>query len=563
MKKMLRTFSIILLCTIITAISLSGCGKISTNDPAGQGTQEGTTHSGTSETSSSSKPASIVDNSKLTKVTVFADMDPSAKETCKDLNDNEAFKEFERRTGVHVEWIHPTEVNQQFTLMIASGQYPDVIMYSWKTAPGGVVKYAQDGVILKLNDLVKNYAPDLVRLLNENPGAEKDLTDSEGDIYYLPRLILTPESNIFKGPLIRRDWLEKLNLKTPTNTNELYEVLKAFRDNDPNGNGKQDEWGMSGGCYVDGGGFISTAAFSIGVISWVWDVHYDFYLKDGQVKYGPIEPAFKEALAYTNKLYNEKLLDPDYLVNDRTKLDAKVMNDQVGFVFHYQPTKFITSMADKNPDFDIVGIPYLSGPDGQKGIYDSSLIQTMSAEGFAITTSCKYPEEVMKWLNYGYSDEGNLLFNFGMEGKSYTMKDGIPTYTDVILKNPDGLAPGTALSKWTMGISKWTSVQDVEVFRQYVMTDYSRESITAWASSIDYDPFSKILPAIEKMPDKAERFTAIMTDIKTYVAEMTDKFVLGKEPLDKYDEFVDKLKKMNIEEAIQIQQEAFEMYKTK
>lgn len=563
MKRMLKkSVSIILLSILIASITLSGCGNTNVPAPGNQGTVA-TPTPGSNTEQNQDKPASIVDNSKLTKVTVFADIDPTVKETCKDLNDNEAFKELEKRTGVHAEWIHPTEVNQQFTLLIASGQYPDVIMYNWKAAPGGVVKYAQDGVILKLNDLVRDYAPDLSAILEKYPGVHRDLTDANGDIYYLPRLFLHPEANIFKGPLIRRDWLEKLNLEVPTNVNELYEVLKAFRDRDPNGNNKQDEWAMSGGCYADGGGFISTAAFSVGMLSWAWDVHYDFYLKDGQVKFGPIEPAFKEALAFANKLYNEKLLDPDYLVNDRSKLDAKVMNDQVGFLFHYQPTNFLRNMAEKNPEFDLVGIPYLKGLDGQKGDFDSSLIQTMSPDGIAITTSAKYPEEVMKWLNYGYTEEGHKLFNFGIEGESYVMKDGVPTYTDTIMKNPDGLSLGAALSKWTMGVSKWAVAQDIQVFRQYVMTDYSRESIQAWADSVDFDPFERILPAIEKTPEKAERYTAIMTDVKTYVAEMTDKFVFGKESLDKYDEFVNKLKQMNIEEAIQIQQEAYEMYKSK
>ena len=296
------------------------------------------------------------------------------------------------------------------------------------------------------------------------------------------------------------------------------------------------------------------------MISWAWDVHYDFYLKDGQVKYGPLEPGFKEALAFTNKLYNEKLLDPDYVVNDRSKLDAKVKNDQVGFLFHYQPTQFLKAMEEVNPDFDLVCIPYLAGPNGQMGNYDSSLIQTMSPDGIAITTKAKYPEEVMKWLNYGYSEEGNMLFNFGIEGKSYVIKDGIPTYTDTIMNNPDGLSLGGALSKWTMGISKWAMVQDVQVFRQYVMTDYSRDSITQWPARLILTPLQN--PAALKKPKKPKD-TRRSWRVKTYVAEITDNFLFCKEPLEKYDDFISKLKQMNIDEAIQIQQEAYEMYKAK
>lgn len=565
MQKCVKRFSILMLSLVLLLTMVTGCNKLDLSS----GTSSNTTTASSSGTtagtgSSAEEKTSIVDNSKLSEVTVFADMDPATKQTCKDLNDHEVFKELEKRTGVKVNWIHPTEVHQQFTLLVASGSYPDVIMYHWKDAPGGVAKYEQDGVILKLNDLIKDYAPDFARILDEYPAVKKDISDPEGNLYYLARLILTPESNIFKGPLIRRDWLEKLNLNVPTNVDELYDVLIAFRDGDPNGNNKKDEWGMSGGCYADGGGFMSSAAFSVGMITWAWGIDRAFYIDNGQIKFGPLQPEFKEVLMYMNKLKNEGLLDPDYLLNDRSKLDAKVMNEQVGFLFHYQPTNFLTKMADVNPEFDLVGIPYLSGPNGQKGNYDPSLIQKTSADGLiAITTSAKYPEEIMKWLNYGYTEEGNLLFNFGIEGESYNIVNGVPTYTDLIKNNPDGLALNVALGKWTMGISKWASVQDVEVFRQYTVTDYSRESIQAWASSIDFDPNERILPTLERSPEDAEKYSAIWIELKTYVEQMTDRFIFGKESFDNYDAFLDTIKSLKVEEALKLQQQAYDRFMAK
>ena len=564
MQRFMKGISIITLILLIVTGTIAGCG--SSNTAGSTSSAASNTAAATAAGSSSAGPAStsIVDSSKLTKLSVFAAMDPATAQSCKELNDCEVFKELEKRTGVHVDWIHPTDVDQQFNLMVASGKYPDLIKYNWKGVKGGAAKYAQDGVILKLNDLIKNYAAGLNSVISKYPIVSKEMTDALGDMYYLPELIVTPENNIYKGPVIRKDWLEKLNLSVPADVNQLYEVLKAFKEKDPNGNGKADEWGMSGACNLTGGGFMTTSAHSIGHLSWAWDTNTGFYLKDGKVKYGPMEPEFGDALKYTNKLYAEGLLDPDYIVNDRSKLDAKVMNDQVGFCFHYQPTNFMTQMAGKEPNFNIAGIPYLKGPGGQKGDYDGSLIQTVVNDGcMAITTACKYPEEAMKWLDYCYSEEGNLLFNFGIENKSYTMQNGVPTYTDLILHNPDGLTSSVALGKWSMSVCKWSIIQDVNYFRQYVVTDYSRDSIKAWIDSVDFDPFEKILPVVEKSPEDTETYTAIMADIETYVAEMTDKFVLGKESFNNYDNFVQTLKNMKIEEAIALQQTGYDKYESK
>ena len=153
--------------------------------------------------------------------------------------------------------------------------------------------------------------------MNEYPQIKRDIVDAEGDMYYVPHFVLTPENNIFKGPLIREDWLVKLGLEVPETVDELYNVLVAFRDGDPNGNNEKDEWAMSGA-----GAFTSSGAHSPGQLSWAWDTTPSFYLRDGKVQYGPLDPQFKDALAFMNKLYNEGLLDPDYIVMGRSQLDA-------------------------------------------------------------------------------------------------------------------------------------------------------------------------------------------------------------------------------------------------
>jgi putative aldouronate transport system substrate-binding protein len=548
-----------LMCIVLLFGTMAGCKKA--EDGSGQTaatreTEKATTKDGATE-KAAEEPTTIVDNTKLKEITIFTEMDPATAQSCRDLNDHEVFKELERRTGVRVNWIHPTSP-EQFDLMIASGvsNLPDLIRHNWPGIAGGPAKYCNDGIIIKLNDLIPEYAPNFAKLMEEYPAVKMASVDAYGDFYFMPMVKIDAEVNVYKGLLVRQDWMEKLNIETPTDIDSFYEALVRMRDGDPNGNGEKDEWAFSGA-----GSVTSTSAHSIGRLLWSWNTTTGFHLEDGKVVFGPITPQFKEGLMFLNKLYEEGLLDPDYLLLDRSKLDAKVMDDKVAFFYHYQPTNFMTLMADKDPEFEVLGIPYLKAPDGTYGNYDSSLVETVVGAGcVAITAACKYPEEALKWLDYGYSYEGNILLNFGIEGKSYVMEDGIPKYTDLILNNPEGLTKSVAHGKWSLSVNKWAMIQDVEYYRQYVVTDYSRKSIANWAASIDFDPYQRMLPAIPRTPEESEQIAAIMTEVNTYKDEMCDKFVLGKEDFSNYDNFVETIKKLNIDEAIRLTQVAYDRY---
>lgn len=558
MRKKVCLSIALLVCIMLLFGTMAGCQKTGDGDgktTTTQGAAKSTTK-GTATEKATEGPTTIVDNSKLKELTIFTEMDPATAQSCKDLNDHEVFKELERLTGVHVNWIHPTSP-EQFDLMINSGisNLPDLIRWNWPGISGGPAKYFEDGFIIKLNDLIPEYAPNFTKLMEEYPAVRLASMDANGDFYFMPMVKIDAEVNVFKGLLVRQDWMEKLKIDTPTDIDSFYEALVKMRDGDPNGNNQKDEWAFSGTSVTD------SSALSIGRLMWAFNTTTDFHLENGKVVFGPYTPQFKDALMFLNKLYNEELLDPDYLLLDRSKLDAKVMDDKVAFLFHFQPTNFMTLMAEKNPEFELLGIPYLKAPDGTYGNYDGSLVETVVPAGcVAITTACKYPEEALKWLDYGYGYEGNILLNFGIEDKSYVMENGIPKYTDLILNNPEGLTKSVAHGKWSLSVNKWAMIQDVEYYRQYVVTDYSRESIANWAVSIDFDPYQRMLPAIPRTPEESEQVAAIMTEVKTLRDEMCDKFVLGKEDFSKFDDFVAQMKKYNIDEAIRLTQVAYERY---
>ncbi|NHN34792.1 extracellular solute-binding protein [Paenibacillus agricola] len=491
------------------------------------------------------------DAKKMTSMKIFTEMGSWASQSTKNYGENLVFQEMEKKTGVKVDWIHPPsgQGKEQFNLMIASNDLPDVIVYDWFNVPGGAKKYVDDGVILDLTPYIEKQAPNFTKLMNENPEAKKQTMDDASKYYCLPMLRLQDSLRVTDGPQIRVDWLDKLGLKKPTTIDEWYNVLKAIKTGDPNGNGKQDEWPMTGQKFTGGNGIGNLAA--------AWGISYDFYIDSGQVKYGPMNPKFKEVLTFINKLFAEGLIDPDYMLNNREKQDSKVISAVSGALFAVQPSNFMRTMAEsgRDPKFQMSGISWPVGPAGKAYSLSSSYTYQAVSPCVAVTKKAKNPEEIISWLDYAYGKEGNLLFNLGVENQTYTMKDGKAINTDLIEKNKDGLSSSAALGKYTMALNGWGMSQDI-LYHQQLMSQYGYPAAENWRTS----DTSLILPRLSFTAEETQVVARSKTDVDTYALEMFDKFTTGKEPLANYDKFMQRLKDMGIDNLTKTYQAAYDRY---
>lgn len=165
--------------------------------------------------------------------------------------------------------------------------------------------------------------------------------------------------------------------------------------------------------------------------------------------------------------------------------------------------------------------------------------------------------EAVRMLDYGYGEEGHLLFNFGIEGVSYTMKNGKPTYTDLILHNPDKLAPSQAIAMYSRASYFGPFVQDVAYMEQYYMPQEQKDAVDIWANT-DADKY--IAPPVQKTERESAEFSAIMQDVTTLVDEMSARIIIGIDPLDSFDDYVTQLKALNIDRAIAIQKATLDRY---
>jgi putative aldouronate transport system substrate-binding protein len=374
---------------------------------------------------------------------------------------------------------------------------------------------------------------------------------ADGNVYGMKMLTLDLSMNVVVGPQIRKDWLDKLGLEVPETNQEFYEVLKAFRDQDPNGNGKADEIPMSGVGFRD-------HTYSIDKMTiWPFGTTPDMYLVGDTVTYGPMTPEFREGMEWTVKLYQEGLIDHDYLLNDRGKMDGKMAANQVGVVYSWQPVKYMDSIPKKIPDFYITGIPYLrKDKNSPNYCFESRFQNTVTSTEAVITTAAEFPEQTLEWLDYPYSQEGHMLFNFGIQGDTYEMIDGNPRYTEKILDNPKHSVI-VAHQLFHMAQNAWPIVQDPRHAQQLYTNPAVEACKVEWAKG----DLSRLLPAGMKFDyETKDLMNQFDIDIKTYADEFMNKLIIGQADFDEWDDFISTVKDLGIDKVLNMYQEAYDTY---
>lgn len=479
----------------------------------------------------------------------------------KSYNEVGCYKEIEKVTGIHMDFQQPStaQAAEQFNLMIASGKYPDIIEANsgWANFPGGPAKAIKDGVILRLNDLIERYAPNFSKVLAAHPDWRRQMITDAGDIYSFPFLRGDPALLVFSGPTVRKDWLDKLGLPVPTTVDEWHDMLVAFKTKDPNGNGKADEIPYSP--WYSEGTRSARSAWYRGFLFGAYGILMEWFQEKGVVKFGALEPAFKDALKVLVQWYKEGLIDPDYVSADQKSIDAKITSNLLGSTSMNTGGgigKYMPVMTSKNPQVSLAPAPYPTLKRGDKPLFGQrDQVYRGGAGDAAITTSCKNVKEAVKWLDFGYSDQGHMLYNFGIEGVSYKMVNGYPTFTDAITKDPK-LPMASTMSLYIRAHYNGPFVQDKAYIEQYSPLPEQKQSLTLWAQPTNEGR----LPPITPTQDESKKFATVMQDVMTRYEEIFHKVVTGALPLDAWDQFVKDAKGMGIDDAIKIQQAALDRY---
>ncbi|GHV44458.1 sugar ABC transporter permease [Clostridia bacterium] len=466
----------------------------------------------------------------------------------KSYAENTALIEVEKRTGVHIEWIHPAvgQENEQFNLLIASGQLPDIISNVEKYRGGSTVAL-RDGLFLDITKMIETNAPNLTRLIERNPILRKDLYSEDGVFLGFCQLsddsygteASVSEETPYGGPMLRKDYLDELGLGIPETMDEWHKALTAIKET------KKPSIVLSmptSGVNELFGTFLS--AFKIAP---------DFYQVDGIVKYGRIESGYKEYLTAMNQWYKEGLIDSEFAMRDQQSLNSLINSGQVAAV-HQQSPSFISRLKGMNQLWTGASYPSL-----EKGVSNPWRYSATLATGWytLISATSKHPKECIEFLDYGYSEEGLELLNFGVDGVDYNGLDekGRPNYVESYV---------TAAGDST----EWTARRDA--FRlhggAFLHADKRSnpnrwvEDLERWRDVWGSAPSLYRLPSIRLTIEENTEASNVMADVVPYMNEMTTKFIMGVEPLTGFDDYVANIKKMGIDKSIAVRQNALERY---
>lgn len=522
----------LVLASAVCLTAFSGCGNSASDNS--QSTVS-------SETAGESESAKEENNENIT-VSMF--LQDSADQVIS--TDLPIIQEITKRTGVNFEFVAAPNTEDQFrekfNVTVASGDIPDIMVSTYRD---DMMKVAEQGTFAALDDYIDQYAPNLKKILDENPDYIRDIRASDGNIYFMPFIGAV---KTFKVWMLRGDWLDKLGLEVPVTLDDWYNVLKAFKEQDPNGNGEADEIPYTTR-NTQAGVLAFMEAFGISG----FEANEQFFIEDGQVKYAYTDPRCKEALEFINKLYSEGLIDSEYATNDTNVWLSRLTNEVSGACqdttarAYSLGTQVRAANADSDAYFVVVAPP--KGPDGTQ----MTTSQMQAIRGFtAISADSPYIKEIVQLFDYFYSEEGSLLMNFGIEGETYTMENGKPTYTENIANDSQGRSILSMLNIY--GHREWAYKQDIgyedalldETYVNYRndMEQYIRPTI----------------PALSFTEEEREVINSTYTEIQTYKDEMINKFIMGKEPLDNFDSFVQTLKNMGIDDVLAVEQAAYDRY---
>ncbi|OIA99600.1 ABC transporter substrate-binding protein [Paenibacillus sp. LC231] len=469
-----------------------------------------------------------------------------------DWNNIKLWQEYEKMTNIQVQWdtVHKDNLAEKRNLLLAGGDYPEMF-YASAFPRTDLLKYGKQGAFIPLNDLIDQYAPNFKALMEKYPVIEKGITMPDGNIYGLPT-IYDPEfrSVLYGTPWVKSEWLTKLGLQEPQTLDEFYDMLKAFKEKDPNGNGQKDEYAWGG---VGTAGIVNYLRGSFGLnYQGTSNINVDTDPASGKVRFIPTDPRYKELLQFVNKLYKDGLLEQDIMSVKSTEVDAKGVEGLLGVVDNVDPVAIYNQEG-------YVGLPVLKGPHG-----DQMFSATGSPLGnigmFVLTDKAKNPAALIRWMDYFYSDEGIRMFFMGWKDETYKEDaEGNVDYVDDIKNNPEGLNldqavgqyliwpggyyPGFVTQKYFKGAEGLpTSVENAKKAEPYVI------------------PQDKVWPPFNFTADEQSELTGIQTDIHTYVDEMRDKFIAGNESFDNWDQYVANLQKMGSERYLAIYQSAADRY---
>ena len=457
------------------------------------------------------------------------------------LQDLDAIKELQNRTGITIEY---TELDfwtaqEKMNIALASGDYPALI--SDLSYTGGNLGALEDGIIVDLTDMLPELSPNYQYLIDSNPEIAPIFRNDGKVLCYQ-----SPYENFVEnqGLVIRQDWLDEQGLALPTTYDQMFETLKTFRD----------AYGTSTAIYFNSDCNINglTVGYDVAVFSAGGTAtSLPYYAVDGVVHCSLIEDGYRDFLKEMNKWYNEGLFNKDFGSIAYDPMGGELAELQANGTVGVWCT---SGEGIGNITQDVSCVPNLVQNEGDMDHQTSTSLVTDSTNTY-VTSCCEDVETAMKFLDYLYSEDGILFYNYGFEGIDYTLdENNTPKFTDAVINNEYGVDVNNML-RIRRPYTLCSSLMILYATAEF-NTDLKNEAWEVWSSNIDgayYIPSNVSMNA-----EETQTSSYYVADIVTYASQMIPQFIAGDVSLDEWDAFVAKLKEMNIETCIEAEQSAYD-----
>ncbi len=446
-----------------------------------------------------------------------------------------------------IEWA-PVDNYSTRVLTALAGEMPDAIMLR---NVSDVATLIDQGALVPLTDLLDEYCPNLMQYITDEDLAYL-YNVGDGEIYMLPAVTAIPNINTWT---IRQDWLDNVGMEIPSDWEGWKSLLRAFRDQDANGNGDTtDEIPYAGelwpflysfGIYASNtnNGISGTSTDSLFCINEAGDYTLIFE-----------HERYREYMTEMVEMYKEGLIDPEFATREETE-KRKVMNsNQCGLAFTQAEQCQLSTdslRAGGVSDATWVGIPPIAGPYGDQALFARSKF------GFytVITNEAAENDKVigiLKFFNWMFSEEGAMISNYGIEGMTYDMIDGKPVMYD------DVRADFVSYRNRGMDFQPISHLWLVDAYVQVLTSGIDYEDLPE-TRKLFYDAFYLNDPYFVTSPPilQTEAYIENANTLLAEAAQLQAQCVAGLITIDEFYDKYDELKASGLQDVIDQGREAY------
>ncbi len=503
----------ILLCSVMVFTGLAGCGPQGSQGGAGSGDtqaapegQASTQETGSgAETDTGSGSETVSSEDRPVVSFVFT---KGGFEGCPD--NDVILQKIEESANVTLDHIAPPTANytEQVNIILSGekSELPDMVRLNNKMF-NDLYSYIDQGAVMDLTDLVKQCP----NILENIPQEALDRCKVDGRLYAIPTFCSPNRYNVF----VRQDWLDNLGLEIPTTLEEYHEVLRAFTFDDPDGNGQDDTYGLTGLNMETLDPIFGAYGAMAPIQSYTGTSTY-WYLEDGELKPQVTNPKVKEALQLVQDWYKEGIIDPEFVaITSDDELNNKAMKNQWGMSYHwwiYEPS-IEAQLQEVDPNISFTRIAPPVGEDGQSGVRGVGLVNGC----IFLLSNAENPEACMRLVDWMHSEEGMMTTYTGVEGIHWQKNDD-GTYVTL----PQFEEDSSWIQWYSAFESEWPLLQVETPLVQ------SRRDAFKWNTiSNDADGLTT---------DAEIQYGA---DLQAFALEYYTNFITGKTSLDEWDKFVE------------------------